>query len=404
MNTEDRLKFFAGLLSSSTDLSIWTFDLGKNFLFTTSKNEKELAYFLSISNCLEYMIKDQNDLKYPVLLSDSLDLMWISELVYDKENPICILIVGPVFCSESTVSSIERELDKKNLQDDDRKKMLNSLLEIPVIRMESIHQCAMMMHYTLYEENIRPKDIIYQKKSEQKKEIKVVEKEKLTQDEAYFIWEQRILQSVKEGSLVYQKLLDKKDNQLEFSTYISKNNIVILIGLCRNAAIEGGLSFKIAKEIEEKGILKIDESDTFGKLYYTLVETIDHFVTNIRKQNNNLTISKDIQECCNYIKSNLHETLSIEKIASAVSYSDYYLSKKFHKEMGIKLTDYIKVNKIELAKIYLSTSNKTIQEISELLQFNTRNYFDKIFREIVGVSPNNYRKNKDTLSFRIQDS
>lgn len=60
--------------------------------------------------------------------------------------------------------------------------------------------------------------------------------------------------------------------------------------------------------------------------------------------------------------------------------------------MGIKVTDYIKQARIEYAKIALLTTKKSIQEISDSLQFGTRNYFSKVFHEIVGMTPAAYRE------------
>ena len=73
-------------------------------------------------------------------------------------------------------------------------------------------------------------------------------------------------------------------------------------------------------------------------------------------------------------------------------YTDYYFTKKFRKETGVSLTDYIKQARIEYAKILLITTRTGIDEISDSLRFRTRNYFSKVFREIVGITPAAYRE------------
>lgn len=82
----------------------------------------------------------------------------------------------------------------------------------------------------------------------------------------------------------------------------------------------------------------------------------------------------------------------MDEVAAAVGYTPYYFSKKFYKEMGIRVTDYIKAARVEHAKILLVTSRKSIQDISDMLHFGTRSYFGKVFQEIVGVSPAVYRE------------
>ena len=85
--------------------------------------------------------------------------------------------------------------------------------------------------------------------------------------------------------------------------------------------------------------------------------------------------------------------LSAEKIAAAMGYTPYYFTKKFYKETGMRVTDYIRQAKIEYAKLLLLTTKKTIQEISDLLHFGTRSYFSKVFHEQMGVTPAAYRNN-----------
>lgn len=60
--------------------------------------------------------------------------------------------------------------------------------------------------------------------------------------------------------------------------------------------------------------------------------------------------------------------------------------------MGIKLLDYIKKVRLSYAKVWLLTNEKSIQEISEILQFSTRNYFTKVFKAQEGITPAEYRE------------
>ena len=74
-----------------------------------------------------------------------------------------------------------------------------------------------------------------------------------------------------------------------------------------------------------------------------------------------------------------------------MGYTEYYLSRKFQQEMGIRLLDYIKNVRLEYAKVWLLSTDKSIQEISEQLRFGTRNYFTRVFKEKTGKTPAAYR-------------
>ena len=75
-----------------------------------------------------------------------------------------------------------------------------------------------------------------------------------------------------------------------------------------------------------------------------------------------------------------------------MGYSEYYLTRKFTRETGQKLSDYIRDVRIDLAKGLLLTTSKDIQTISEELQFGSRGYFDRCFTKATGMSPARFRE------------
>ncbi len=116
------------------------------------------------------------------------------------------------------------------------------------------------------------------------------------------------------------------------------------------------------------------------------------FIKEVHEYKANSGISKPVQDMCDYVQKNLTRNLELSEIAKEIGYTEYYLTKKFRREMGMSLNDYINNSKIELAKVLLLTTTKSIQEISDQLNFGTRNYFSKVFQAKVGMSPADYRK------------
>ena len=125
-------------------------------------------------------------------------------------------------------------------------------------------------------------------------------------------------------------------------------------------------------------------------MFYPIM--FNDFVSRVYKRKNNTQrISKPIQNCCGYIKTHLNDKITIKHLAYRIGYTEYYLSRKFKKEVGCSINDYIKTQKIEYAKILLSSSGQSIQDISDSLNFCSRSYFTDVFQKIVGISPNEYR-------------
>jgi len=88
--------------------------------------------------------------------------------------------------------------------------------------------------------------------------------------------------------------------------------------------------------------------------------------------------------------------------------SVFFFSEKLHVTANY-LSDIIKHNTgksalniiheyvIEEAKILLSTSNKTVSEISDILGFEYSNYFSRLFRKKTKLSPSDYRKSAKSI-------
>ena len=109
---------------------------------------------------------------------------------------------------------------------------------------------------------------------------------------------------------------------------------------------------------------------------------IRHSVAIIKKQS-------DLK--CRRNKRNIYEKIDLETLAGVVGYTKYYLTRKFKSELGISIWDYINQRKVERAKILLSDPSKTIQDISDMLNYCSRSYFSEIFQQHTGFWPSDYR-------------
>ena len=161
--------------------------------------------------------------------------------------------------------------------------------------------------------------------------------------------------------------------------------------LASRAAVEGGLSRRTAKEIEVYYIRNIENCSSYSDLLLLRGNMLREFTTQVHNCKKNLNLSPVIQDCCTYIHSHVSQQITLEEIASAVGYTEYYLTKKFKSETGVRMVDYIKEARIQQAKVLL-LSELSIQEISDELQFNTRSYFSKVFKEVTGMTPVQYRE------------
>ena len=88
------------------------------------------------------------------------------------------------------------------------------------------------------------------------------------------------------------------------------------------------------------------------------------------------------------------EDLSTARIAEYFHFSPAYLNVLFKQEMKVTLKQYLSNYRLEKAKKLLEQDYMKITEIAERCGYANANYFAKVFREAVGMSPVEYR---DTL-------
>ena len=82
---------------------------------------------------------------------------------------------------------------------------------------------------------------------------------------------------------------------------------------------------------------------------------------------------------------------NVQMLADAVHLSPNYLSDMMRKETGITVLNYIHQHVIDRAKTELTATDKTISEISYLLGFQYSQHFTRLFKNKVGMTPNEYR-------------
>ncbi|MFA9464584.1 MAG: response regulator [Velocimicrobium sp.] len=105
-----------------------------------------------------------------------------------------------------------------------------------------------------------------------------------------------------------------------------------------------------------------------------------------------------VLEAVRYIKRQYYDPqLSSAQVANHVNISASWLSTKFKEEVGIGVSDFMNGIRVEQAKEMFDRGDYMIYEVSEKVGFTSSQYFSKIFKEFVGVTPNQYRRKNDRI-------
>ena len=85
-------------------------------------------------------------------------------------------------------------------------------------------------------------------------------------------------------------------------------------------------------------------------------------------------------------------SINLNECADQLCYHPNYLSKALKREKGITFTDMVNDEKLKQAKYMLLTTEFSIAEISEKLQYNNAQNFIRFFKNHVGFTPAAFRK------------
>ena len=271
--------------------------------------------------------------------------------------------------------------------------------ELPIVTINNCLLYIIMLYFYVTGIKLSFSDVVYQ--AEKQEDLEGVSVSS-SSNELSRRWGavEALIQLIEEGNVHY-KTVFKNNFILDYGTYpqisndtpirLIKNMAFVFIARCNNAAIKGGLPIPIGMNLESYYVNKVENCSTIGSINEVYREMYDEYIHRVHKYRINPQISTTILLSCDYIDQHI-EDIQLKDLADRVGYAEYYLSRKFKKEIGMTINDYICKAKIEHSKALLLSTDMSIQEISDSLNYSSRNYFTKCFTTLTGITPGEYRK------------
>ena len=99
----------------------------------------------------------------------------------------------------------------------------------------------------------------------------------------------------------------------------------------------------------------------------------------------------DIWKARKFIHQHIADELSLSSVARAAGISPGHLSEKFRQITGVNFVDYVNRLRIEQACARLGNEGARISEIAFDVGFQSLSQFNRVFKQISGKSPTEYR-------------
>lgn len=172
---------------------------------------------------------------------------------------------------------------------------------------------------------------------------------------------------------------------------VSKNLAFTFNTMLRIAIREGGVHPVYLHRISDKFAILIEKATSTKELEQLQVLMIKEYCKVVRE------VSTEgyhgiVKQAIEYINLNFSKELSLPFIADIINVSPSHLSKKFKKETGFTVTEFINKKRIQEAKRLLQISEHSITDIAILIGFEDPGYFTSVFRKLVGITPREYMK------------
>lgn len=149
-------------------------------------------------------------------------------------------------------------------------------------------------------------------------------------------------------------------------------------------------SLGIFRKINLWEFLRCGSQDVLRDILEEKLRELQVFITKQGEEHGNLYIVKRAKS---YTKEHYQDIgLTLQEVADAAGISRTYFSSTFKELTGEKYWDYLSRYRIEKAKVLLKETGLSQAEISEKVGYNSEYHFSRKFKEIVGISPNKFRK------------
>ena len=144
---------------------------------------------------------------------------------------------------------------------------------------------------------------------------------------------------------------------------------------------------KASMIVDYEDVLKVRSLKGIKTWTSNIIENACEQVSDNTRQRSILEVEKTKA----YIDEHLSEDISMADLAKHAYLSPNYLGKIFYEKLGMSVSEYINMRRIERACELIRSGNAKIYEIAEMVGIRDPNYFSSLFKKIVGIAPKEYK-------------
>lgn len=186
--------------------------------------------------------------------------------------------------------------------------------------------------------------------------------------------EERYIVPLTEGKIL---LTPKIENQPELNT---------LIHSCHDVFVQRAEAY----QLRLKALL-------FQMLYLMFTQNVQ--ACSIEPRRNPSSLSRErVNIILQYVDTHYVDQIKLDDLVEVVHINKYYICKIFQQYVGKTFLEYVNLVRIQKAVELIVSTNESITSISFATGFQDINYFSRMFKRVMGISPTDLRKRQRNLA------
>ncbi|MCR5137516.1 MAG: helix-turn-helix transcriptional regulator [Oscillospiraceae bacterium] len=218
-----------------------------------------------------------------------------------------------------------------------------------------------------------------------------------TSIEARYEAETKMLDAIRRGDIseatYYQNMFMgyQLDQRVDDPIRNAKDMVIAASAAMRKAVQQAEVHPLYIDSLSGQLLREIEEAENEAQIRALVPRMIRHYCLLVQTYSRE-RFSRVVRDVLNFVDFHYMEPLSLESLSNKYTVNKNYLSTRFHKEVGMTVTDYINLTRVRRSLKLLSGTTLSMPEIAERCGFSDANYYTRTFRKIHGTTPTEYRK------------
>ena len=179
-------------------------------------------------------------------------------------------------------------------------------------------------------------------------------------------------------------------------------NVAHFLDSTATVAVKRGIHLRSLRTTKSNWFEELSYLKSTQQIVSFSYQLLNEVVTELKQVLKQGRLDRKIGEAIHYIDHHFGEPVSLSDVATHVSLSESYLSRKFKQKTGHNFQVYLRRKRLSAATNLLLDPNLSVTDCAARVGFADRAYFAKVFKEVVGVTPSQFANEPNLVAGNLE--